>query len=373
MTNQMVRKTWAEIDLNAIGYNIEQIRNTLLPTSKIIAVVKANAYGHGAVEVARKALESGVAYLAVSLLEEALELREANIDAPILVIGWVPPEAAVIASEKNITLTIYQIDWLQALKEIRLPKMLNVHMEWDTGMGRTGIRTEAELIAIMDELIENQCIYLTGVYTHFSTADEVDNTYVLKQKERIKQLTVAFEKKWMSPVDFHMSNSAAAIMYPRETQQYIRLGISMYGLYPSEEVKRQTPIRLKPTFSLHSQLIHVKKVSAGEFIGYGATYQTKEDEWIGTISIGYGDGWIRNLRSSSVLVNGKLMPIVGRICMDQTMIRLDKPYKIGTMVTLIGKQGDAEIKMEEISDRLNTINYEVPCMINARVPRIYVN
>lgn len=373
MTQQMIRKTWAEIDLRAISHNIEQIKSRLLPSSKVIAVVKANAYGHGSIEVAKTALQAGASYLAVSLLEEALTLREANIEAPILVLGWVPPEAAVIAAEHNITLTVSQKSWLQAVKNIPLSNRIKVHMKWDTGMGRTGIRTEDELFDFLKELNENPRIYLTGVYTHFATADEPNSIYYLKQRERLEQLSKAFKKEWSDPVDIHMSNSAAAILYPEVSQPYIRLGISMYGLYPSEDVKRETSLQLKQAFSLHSQLIYVKKVSAGEYIGYGATYQTSTEEWIGTITIGYGDGWIRKLKDVSVLINGKRMPIVGRICMDQTMIKLDKPYAIGTKVTLIGRQGDSFIEMDEIAQHLDTINYEIPCMINNRVPRRYIN
>ncbi|MGM8212454.1 alanine racemase [Virgibacillus sp. W0430] len=372
MTKRLIRPTWAEVDLNAISYNITQIKEALLPTCKIVAVVKANAYGHGSVEVAKRALQAGASYLAVSLLEEALQLREAKITAPILVLGWVPPKDTVLASEANITLTFSQTEWLSAIKDIHLPKPLKVHMKWDTGMGRTGIRTKDELIKVIEALNADQRIYLTGVYTHFATADASDKTYYLKQKDRLEQLTNVFKKVWNKPVDIHMNNSAAAMLYPKEQQPYIRLGISMYGLYPSDEVKRNTSIKLKQAFSLHSQLVYVKKVPKGEFIGYGSTYETQEDEWIGTISIGYGDGWIRKLRDAYVLLNGKRMPIVGTICMDQTMIRLDGPYAIGTKVTLIGKQGNARIEMDEVAQKLETINYEIPCMINERIPRRYL-
>ena len=369
--NTLIRQTWAEINLDAIGHNIEQVKKRLRPGCEVVAVVKANGYGHGSVEVAKKALRSGASSLAVSLLEEALTLREANIDAPILVLGWVGPEYASIAAEQNITLTFSQKEWVQAVKKHTLPKKLNVHMKWDTGMGRTGIRTEKELKGIIEELNDNPSIYLTGVYTHFATADSIDPTYYKLQRERFEKLSNTFKTLWKEPVEFHMSNSAASIQYPDVEQPYIRLGISMYGLYPSKEVKETTEVNLKQAFSLHSQIVFVKKVPAGECISYGGTYRTESEEWIGTIPIGYGDGWIRKLTGMTVLIDGKRMPIVGRICMDMMMVRLDQEYEIGTKVTLIGKQGDDFIDMDEIADKLDTINYEIPCTITARVPRIY--
>lgn len=371
MTNKIYRDTWAEINLGAIEYNIKQMERSLPHNSNIIAVVKADAYGHGSVQVAKQAILAGAKALAVALLEEALVLREASITAPILVLGWVPPKAAQVASEHDITLTFFQIDWLREVNTFTFNRDLKLHMKWDTGMGRVGIRTEAELKQIVDALNDNPSIYLTGVYTHFSTADEADLTYFYEQKDRFEKLLTIFKQLWPQVVNIHIGNSAAALRLPKEMYDYIRFGISMYGLYPSKAVKEEKRIDLKPAFSLHSKLIHVKRIAAGETISYGATYKAKENEWIGTVPIGYGDGWLRKLQGMSVLVNGERQQIVGRICMDQMMIRLDKEYSIGTRVTLIGEQQHARIEMDEVADYIDTISYEIPCTINRRVPRVY--
>lgn len=367
----MYRNTWAEIDLDAIEYNIKQMKRSLAPESNIIAVVKADAYGHGSVQVAKKALQAGAKALAVALLEEALVLREASITAPILVLGWVPPRAAQVACAHDITLTFFQKDWLHEVNTYTYEGDLKLHMKWDTGMGRIGIRTESELKEILNALNDNPSIYLTGVYTHFATADESDLTYFNEQRYRFEKLLTVFKQLWPNRVAIHIGNSAAALRLPKEMYDYIRFGISMYGLYPSKTVKKESSIELKPAFSLHSRLVHVKKVAKGETISYGATYTAEENEWIGTIPIGYGDGWIRKLQGISVLVEGERRQIAGRICMDQTMIRLNKEYPIGTRVTLIGEQNLARIEIDEVADYIDTINYEIPCTINKRVPRIY--
>jgi len=367
------RETWAEIDLDAIGYNIEQMQQSLPDKSNIIAVVKANAYGHGAVQIAKKALQCGAKALAVALMEEATELRDAGIAAPILVFGRVSPKAALLAAENDITVTTFQKEWIQEVSNYTFSKKLKVNIEIDTGMARVGLRREEELIQLLETIRENPNIQLTGVYTHFATADEENLNYFHEQQERFERLLNIFNRLWKRPVSIHIGNSAASIRFPNKMYHYIRYGIAMYGMYPSKTVKQEKSISLKQAFSLRSQLIHVKQIEAGESISYGATYKAKRNEWIGTIPIGYGDGWIRKLQGAEVLVGGKRMPIVGRVCMDQTMILLDKKYPIGTPVTLIGEQNGASIKMDEIADYLGTINYEIPCMINQRVPRVYIN
>ncbi|MBP1971460.1 alanine racemase [Virgibacillus natechei] len=371
MSETIYRDTWVEVDLDAIEYNIKQMKEKLPADSNIIAVVKADGYGHGSVQVAKKALQAGAKALAVALLEEALLLREASIDVPILVLGRVPPRGALIASEHDITLTFFQKEWLQEVNTYSFTKNLKLHMKWDTGMGRIGIRTEDELKGTLNALNENPNIYLTGVYTHFATADEKDLTYFYEQKDRFNKFWNVFKELWPHEVDIHIGNSAASIRLPNEMKDYIRFGISMYGLYPSNSVKEEKEIDLKQAFSLHSRFIHVKKLAPGESVSYGGTYTAEEEEYIGTIPIGYGDGWIRKLQGISVLVEGKRMPIIGRICMDQTMIRLDREYPVGTHVTLIGEQDNEVIEMDEIANYLDTINYEIPCIINHRVPRIY--
>lgn len=365
------RPTWAEIDLSAIANNIKAMQQRLHNRTRIMAVVKADAYGHGAVRVAEQALEAGASALAVALLEEALELREAGIKAPILVFGWVAPEDTPIAAANHLTLTCFQKEWLQDVAAYTFEKPLNVHMKWDTGMGRVGIRTEEELHALLECLKGLSQVKLTGVYTHFSTADEADLTHFNEQRRRFNRLLTAFQKQWEAPVTVHTGNSAAAMRFPEHMYHYVRFGIGMYGLYPSAIVKNEQTIALQPAFSLHSRLVHVKKVAQNEPISYGATYRTPHPEWIGTVPIGYADGWARKLQGMDVLIDGQRMPITGRICMDQLMVRLDREYPVGTKVTLIGKQGDEQIGIDEVAEWLETINYEIPCMITARVPKLY--
>lgn len=367
------RETWAEINLKAIKHNIIEMKNLLPKNCQIMAVVKANGYGHGSVPVAQQALQSGAKSLAVALLEEALLLRRAGITAPILVLGRVAPEYASLAAQHQITLTFFQIEWLKEVNETNLSAPLNLHMKWDTGMGRTGIRSETELKEILAVLSEKNHIHLTGVYTHFASADEADLTYFNQQKVCFEKMLKRFKQAWPDPVQIHIGNSAAAIRFPKEMYNTVRFGIGMYGLYPSLIVKQEKIIDLQEAFSLHSQLIHVKQVAPGEAIGYGSEYIAKNNEWIGTIPIGYGDGWSRKLQGFDVLIGGKKAPIVGRVCMDQLMVRLDTIYQIGTEVVLIGKQKNDKIEFDDVAFYLDTINYEILCMLNDRIPRIYRN
>lgn len=364
------RDSWVEVQLDAIQENIQNVKRQLPTQTKVYAVVKANAYGHGDVQVAKAALDGGASGLAVALLDEAIRLREAGFTAPILVMGWVRPEDAHVAAQKDIIVTVFQADWLRKVKSMSLHGNLSFHIKLDTGMGRIGVRDEEELTELLHEC-EAEGLQLKGVFTHFATADEEETRYVKEQEQRFERLMATFTSVWKGPVEVHTGNSALSMRFPEKMNHIVRFGISMYGLYPSKEVKALKPIELSPSFSLHSKLVHVKKVSPGESISYGATYTTSEEEWIGTIPIGYADGWIRKLQGMEVLINGKRMPIIGRICMDQCMVKLDDAYEVGTQVTLIGKQREEEIEVDEVADYLDTINYEIPCMISERVPRIY--
>ncbi|WP_407271779.1 alanine racemase [Radiobacillus sp. PE A8.2] len=364
------RDSWANIHLNHIAFNIQQLKQRLSPDTNIYAVVKANAYGHGDIEVAKTALEAGAPRLAVAILDEAIRLRDAGITVPILVMGWIRPEDVWIAAERDITVTFFQKQWLEQVKKMDFSKPLTLHMKWDTGMGRIGIREEAELIEVLHNLNDDR-FKLEGIFTHFATADEAEIAYYKEQQTRFNQLFACFQAHWTKPVILHTGNSAASMRFPEEMKHFVRFGISMYGLYPSKVAKAEEPIKLKPAMSLHSRLIHVKKVPAQTAISYGATYKTDKEEWIGTVPLGYADGIIRKLQGMDVLVNGQRMPIVGRVCMDQFMVKLDQSYPIGTLVTIIGSQSGNAIEMDEIADYLDTISYEVACTISARVPRLY--
>ncbi|MYL36118.1 alanine racemase [Pontibacillus yanchengensis] len=365
------RDSWVEVRLDSIKDNIQRLQQNLRKQTGIYAVVKANAYGHGDIQVAHAALEAGAQALAVSLLDEALKLREEGVEAPILVMGWIRPQDVHLAAKHDISVTVFQKDWLEEVKRQSFTEPISLHIKWDTGMGRIGIRTKEELQAVLQEFTDSR-LKLDGVFTHFSTADEEDVSYFEKQQARFEELLEEFQRLWSQPVSIHTGNSAASMRFPDQMHQMVRFGIGMYGLYPSSDVKAIDPIPLQPAFSLHSQLIHVKELPEGESISYGADYTTKGQEWIGTVPLGYADGWIRKLQGMDVLVNGKRVPIVGKICMDQFMIKLDQHYPVGTKVTLIGKQGSEEIEMDEVANYVDTINYEIPCLISYRVPRIYV-
>ncbi|WNS75936.1 alanine racemase [Bacillus sp. DTU_2020_1000418_1_SI_GHA_SEK_038] len=363
------RDTWAEINLDHISYNVEEMRNHVHADVKIFAVVKANGYGHGDAEVAKAALAAGANYIAVATLDEALSLRKKGISAPILVLGASRPEDAEIAVEQNITLTVFQLDWLEKAKQyVGADRKLMIHLKLDTGMGRIGIRSGKELQEIEAVVAKSHAFHIEGVFTHFATADEMDSAYFTMQLERFKEMVSWLKKK---PELIHTSNSAASLRYSEAHLNAVRMGIAMYGLMPSAEMEPTLPFPLKPAFTLHTKIVNVKKVKKGEKISYGATYEAKEDEWIGTLPIGYADGWTRMLQGQDVLIDGKRAPIVGRICMDQCMIKLPSDLPVGTDVTLIGQQGEEKITADDIAKSLGTINYEITCMIGARIPRVY--
>ncbi|MEC1454076.1 alanine racemase [Bacillus haynesii] len=365
------RKTWAEIDLTALKENVRNMKRHIGEHVHLMAVVKANAYGHGDAQVAKAALAEGASILAVALLDEALSLRAQGIEEPILVLGAVPPEYASIAAEKRIIVTGYSVGWLKDvlgfLGETEAP--LEYHLKIDTGMGRLGCKTEEEIKEMMEMTESSDKLNCTGVFTHFATADEKDTDYFDMQLDRFKELISPL------PLDrlmVHSSNSAAGLRFREQLFNAVRFGIGMYGLAPSTEIKDELPFRLREVFSLHTELTHVKKIKKGESVSYGATYTAKRDEWIGTVPVGYADGWLRCLAGTEVLIDGKRQKIAGRICMDQFMISLAEEYPVGTKVTLIGKQKDEWISVDEIAQNLQTINYEITCMISSRVPRMFL-
>jgi alanine racemase len=368
------RDSWAEINLDQIEDNVKAMKRHLPEETAVMAVVKANGYGHGAVQVARTAIAAGAKWLGVALLDEALVLRQAGIDIPILVLGWVSPEAADVAARNEISLTVFQRDWLVQAKEVyREDALLHLHLKLDTGMGRLGERHKDQTKQVVEVIRSEPRFQLEGVYTHFATADELDLRYFIKQYDRFLQMLSWLEDWSMRPPVIHCGNSATGLRFPGKAFSLVRFGISMYGLSPSEEMKPELPFTLKQAFNLHSRLTYVKQLESGEGVSYGAAYVTKEKEWIGTVPLGYADGWLRQIaKKGEVLVNGERAPIVGKICMDQFMVRLPREMPIGARVTLIGTQGTETISVDDIARQLNTINYEVPCTISYRVPRVYL-
>jgi alanine racemase len=374
------RPTVAEISLDALTHNIQAFRNALPAGTKLLASVKANAYGHGSVEVAKEAVAAGADYLGVAFLDEALQLRNAGVAAPILVLGYTPPEGLPVARERGITLTLFREDVLRAAESLPVdgPK-LKVHVKIDTGMGRLGLRPGGEAERFLERACALPQLEVEGLFTHYAAADEADKSYTLMQAERFAQVVAYVRRNGLPPILFHAGNSAAGIDLPEHTGNMLRLGIGMYGLYPSNEVNRER-VALKPVMTLKTRIVQVKAVPPGEGISYGVRYVTSMPERIGTLPVGYADGFSRMLTGKAeVLLRGRRVPVRGTICMDQCMIGLDAaeaagepPVEPGEEVVLIGRQGDACITADEVADRLGTIHYEVTCMVAARVPRVYI-
>ncbi len=372
MPSKIYRNTYGKIDFYAIKHNLEVIQFNLGEEKNIIPVLKANAYGHGSIEVAKYLENEQFDFFAVALLEEAMELREAGIKATILVLGWVAPRYAYLAAQHNFILTVFQTKWLEEVQALNLEGKINIHIKLDTGMGRNGLRTEFEMKGFLNELINTEVIKVTGVYTHFASADHKDRTYYNGQLIRFNELTAMIEKVYpKKDLIIHIGNSGASIQHSKDMTAYSRVGVSIYGMYPSAEVKELATVKLKPALELKSEIVHVKQALADNKISYASTYTAKEGEWIGTVAIGYADGWLRKLQGSDVLVDGKRMKVIGRICMDMLMIKLDQEYDIGTEVTLIGEDGDEFISVDEIAEHLETINYEITTNLSNRIPRIY--
>ncbi|CAM4088494.1 alanine racemase [Mesobacillus thioparans] len=363
------RDTWAEVDLDRIKNNVKEITGHLSEEVEFIAVVKANAYGHGDLQVAEAAMEAGASMLAVAFMDEALALRKKGITAPILVLGASRPGDVNIAAEEGIILTVFQKEWLEKAQDaLQKDATLLLHIKVDTGMGRIGIRSVEELKAVEGLIEEDPRLDFHGIYTHYATADELDDTYFNRQLSLFREMLSGLNHQ---PSVVHSSNSAAALMHPDARFNAVRIGIVMYGLAPSMEIAPELPVELQEAFTLHSRIVHVKKLEKGEKVSYGATYEAPEEIWVGTLPIGYADGWIRRLQGQEVLVDGKRSPIIGRICMDQCMVRLPYEVPVGTIATLIGCQEQESISINEIANKLETINYEVPCIISSRVPRLY--
>ncbi|MFC4410544.1 alanine racemase [Chungangia koreensis] len=364
------RPTYAEIDLEAIRSNIEGLKTYLDEKTGVIAVVKANAYGHGDIEVAKAAIEAGAIMLAVATPEEALRLREEFPETDILVMGPVSPAFAEVAAAERIMLTAFSVEWMNRVLEEadKFLVPLQVHAKVDSGMGRIGVRSIDDWEELIHLIRTSSHFILDGIYTHFATADEESKSFVDEQATVFKEFISQLPEK---PRLVHAANSAAALRYRQLQFDAVRFGIAMYGFPPSPVVKEVLPYELKPALSLYSEIAHIKKVEVGSTIGYGQAYTAEQEEWIATLPIGYADGLQRGLSGQEVIIGGVRAPIVGRICMDQCMIRLSKEYSIGEQVVLIGKQGEEEIRMEEWAERLQTIPYETAVLLTNRVNRVY--
>jgi alanine racemase len=375
---EIIRPVWAEVDLEAIRENIRQIRRFTRQGTKapeIMAVVKAEAYGHGAVATARAALEAGATRLGVAIPEEGILLREAGIDRPVLVFTPLLPDQAETFLDYSLTATIAGEESARALSAGagRRGQEARVHLKVDTGMGRVGVPPgEAPGLARKVAALPN--LEVEGVYSHFATADEADLTFAYKQLDLFKEVLNNLAEAGMRIPLKHIANSGAIINLPESYFDLVRPGIIIYGLYPSAETPRDR-LPLKPALSLKARVVQVKRVPPGTGISYGRIYHTKRATNIVTLPLGYADGWSRLLSGEArVLLRGKSFPLVGRICMDQCMADVeDLAVEPGEEAVLIGKQGEEEISVDEVAGLLGTINYEVVCMLSDRVPRVWLH
>jgi len=371
MNSKDAYSNWLEIDQGAIIDNIGQMLE--LTGVRLMAVVKANGYGHGIAEVVRVAESAGATYCGVARVEEAFELRRAGIEAPIMVLGCTPDDCLVDAVGQNIALTLFhseQVNVLSAAAGVA-GRPARVHVKVDTGMSRLGA-PPALAFELLRRLTEAPGVEVEGIFTHFARADEPDEPTTAVQERRFLDLLAEVEVVGLRPPLAHAANSAATLTRPGTHLDMVRIGIALYGMAPSPGTPLPTGFR--PALTWKARLTHIQKYPPNSGVSYGHVYKTRGEETIGVVPVGYGDGY-RRVEGNQVLVHGQRVPVVGRVCMDQLMVQLDDvpQAQVGEEVVLIGSQGDEQISAEEIAVRWGTINYEVTCGLGARVPRVYSN
>lgn len=370
-------RVYAEINLDAILHNMEQMRGLLKEDTKIMGVIKTDGYGHGAVPIGRELekLEYTWGY-ATATVEEAEILRRNGLKKPILILGATFPEQYEAMADLGLRANVYSIGQAERMEEAaaKMNKKIMVHVKIDTGLSRLGFQVTEEAADEIARISKMPHIIMEGIFTHFAKSDAADKTMANQQLEVFAKMKQMLEKRQVEIPMVHCSNSAAIIDMPEANMSVVRAGISLYGMWPSDEVKKEN-IDLAPVMSLKSCIVFLKELEKGRVISYGATYETGKKQRIATIPVGYGDGYPRSLSNKGyVLIHGKKAPICGRICMDQFMVDVtDIPEaKEGDMVTLVGKDHGAEITMEEIGDLSGRFNYEFACDLGKRIPRVYV-
>lgn len=373
----LLNRAWAEINLDAVAHNVREIRRYTNSRAEVMGVVKADAYGHGVEKVSKTLLKNGVSRLAVSILDEAIQLRKLGIEVPILILGYTDPARAEEIIINDVTQTVFSHELAKALSDaaVRLGRKVKIHIKIDTGMTRVGFMSGYSAIKSVVEISKLPGIIIEGIFTHFATADEKDRSYTLKQFEKFMSICSELNRIGIYIPVKHVANSAAVMEYPKMHLDMVRPGIILYGMYPSAQVDR-TRIRLMPAMTLKANIILVKGVERNTSISYGRKFTTNRESRIATIPIGYADGYSRILNSKArVLIHGKFAPVVGSICMDQCMVDItdiDDDICVGDEVVLFGRQGGNMIPVEEIADYMGTINYEVVCLIGKRIPRVYL-
>ena len=364
----------ADIDLDAIHENVVNAKALTKPGTKLMTIIKADAYGHGAVMVAQTLEDVADAY-GVAILEEGIELRQAGINKPILILGYTPAPLYSAMIKYDIATAVFEYDMAKKMSDTaeKMGKKAKVHIKLDTGMSRIGFKQDDESLAVIKKIAELPGIEIEGCFTHFATMDEKDKTKAMKQFERYMDFVKRIEDAGIKIPVKHVSNSAGIIEKPEVNLDMVRDGICVYGMYPSEEVDK-TKLNLTPAMEIKSYVSFVKTLKAGVEIGYGGTYTTTGETVVATIPVGYADGYSRALSNRGrVLIKGKSFPIIGRIFMDQFMVDINSQpdIKQGDEVTLVGRDKDEYISIEEVADMSYSFNYEFVCDIGKRIPRVY--
>ncbi len=379
---------WAEIDVGAIKHNVAELRRITRPGAELMVAVKANGYGHGSVETAHAALAGGASCLGVARVEEALELRRAGIAAPILIFGYTPEAFGPDLADHDLWASVFSLESARRLSgALKRGQRVTVHLKVDTGMGRMGLRPdamrtgsdrqEASRPRAVEEILQIgrlENLQLEGIWTHFAASDDADQTYTHSQLDDFKGLIASVAQAGLTVPRYHAANSGAIIDLPESHLDMVRAGIAVYGLYPHADALRR-PLDLRPALQLKSRIVHLKRVPQGAKISYGCTWEAPEETHIATVALGYGDGYSRALSNrGQMLVNGRRVPIAGRVCMDLVMLDLGRNSRaqVGDEVVVIGRQGNEVITADEIAREAKTINYEVVTNLMARVPRVYV-
>lgn len=376
MKQYSYRDTWAEISLEAVQQNVQQFRHYIKQPTKLMAVVKADGYGHGAIEVAQTAVQSGADYLAVALLDEALELRSAGISQPILVLGYTPVHSIKKAITYNIALTVFCDAVLDEVihQAGQLQQTVSIHLKIDSGMSRIGVTSKEEALRLSQKAVNSPFVYLEGIFTHFANADSEDPSYTREQFTRFMEMVQLIEEENIHIPIKHCCNSAATMNFPDMHLNMVRVGIALYGLYPDASLKGHS-IKLRQAMSLKTKIAALKTIPAGQPISYGCTFTPSSESAIATLPIGYADGVSRLLSNrGKVLTRGQTASVAGRVCMDQMMIDVShvEGISIGDEVTLFGQNQQSFQSVDDIASLMGTINYEVVCLIGKRVPRIYM-
>lgn len=368
------RSAWVEIDLKAITENVKTLKSLLQPNVLFMVVVKADGYGHGAVPVSRAALAGGADRLGVALLEEGINLKQAGITAPIHVLSELSLKEVPLIIDYDLIPTVYTESFATRLNEeaVRRNKKVKLHLKIDTGMNRVGVPV-GNALDLIEKAFALPSFKIEGIFTHFALADNPTSDFTRVQFERFQKVLNALSVKGLNISLRHAANSAATILYPESRLDMVRCGISVYGLHPSGATKDK--IALTPALALKAKIPFIKTIASGEGVSYGHTFKAKRPTRLATLPLGYADGYTRLLSNRShVLIRGKRAPVIGNICMDQLMVDVSQipEAQVGDEVVLIGDQKDKRITADELAGILGTINYEITCMLNKRLPRIYL-